>query len=141
VSLHLRRGDYREKSYYCDLHKLGYYEAAILEIKQRVPDAKFFVFSDDPPWCKEVFSGAEFCVVDCNQGKEAFLDMYLMTQCQHNIIANSTFSWWGAWLNRNSTKIVITPGEWFSGNDVHHDMDDLLPEDWLRIEHFLCTMS
>jgi hypothetical protein len=71
--------------------------------------------------------------VDFNSDKNSWMDMYLMTKCDHNIIANSSFSWWGAWLNKNPSKIVICPRKWFNDNDKNHDSIDLIPDSWVRL--------
>ena len=81
---------------------------------------KYFVFSDDIVWCKEnlnILSNAHY--IDWNNNDESWIDMYLMSQCKHNIIANSTFSWWGAWLNNNIEKVVIAPKMW--RRDTYYD--------------------
>jgi len=118
VSLHIRRGDYLNLPYYCVCDD-KYYESAITYIKAEVEDPIFYIFSNEPDWCANFMKkfGVKFKVVDWNQGVDSYQDMYLMTQCKHNIIANSTFSWWGAWLNENSQKLVIAPQKWFKTND------------------------
>lgn len=113
VSLHIRRGDYLENPIYgvCDER---YYEKAIAQIKDKVVSPKFYVFSDDTDWC-DVFMkkmDVDYQIISHNTGKDSYKDMYLMTRCKHNIIANSTFSWWGAWLHENEGKIVIAPNKW-----------------------------
>lgn len=134
VSIHVRRGDYLSNNHvYRNLNEDGFYEKAISLINERIPNAKFFVFSDDSEWCEQIFTEENSCVVDCNTGDNSYLDMFLMTQCKHNIIANSSFSWWGAWLNEHQDKIVISPKEWFATNSIENCMDDILPEDWIRI--------
>jgi hypothetical protein len=134
VSIHVRRGDFLQKPAYIDLCEAGYYGSAIAYMDKHVRDAKFFVFSDDIQWCRDTFKGEQFFLVDCNTGEDVHLDMFLMSECKHNIIANSTFSWWAAWLNGNQQKMVLTPDQWFSEGCVEHDMNDILPEQWLRIE-------
>lgn len=116
VSLHIRRGDYLKIPQYavCDEQ---YYSKAIRYVNDHVEKPKFFVFSDDPAWCQTFLKRFEidFHVVNRNFGIDSYKDMFLMTQCKHNIIANSTFSWWGAWLNNNSNKIVVCPEKWIIG--------------------------
>jgi hypothetical protein len=113
VSLHIRRGDYLKNSIYgvCDER---YYEKAIAAIKSMVDTPKFYVFSDDTEWCDGFMKkhDVDFQIICHNTGRDSYKDMYLMTRCKHNIIANSTFSWWGAWLNDNEGKIVIAPSKW-----------------------------
>jgi hypothetical protein len=133
VSIHVRRGDYvaskKTNSFHgtCDI---SYYEKAIEYIAKRVDDPHFFVFSDDIEWVKENLSipyTTEY--IDWNTGKESYRDMQLMSLCKHNIIANSTFSWWGAWLNANEGKIVVAPKRWFKAQEVN--TDDLFPKEWV----------
>ena len=115
---------------YGNICTLQYYKNAMQYMKKKVPDAKFYFFSNDSEWVRENLAGGDSVIVDCNHGKENYLDMYLMSQCSHNIIANSSFSWWGAWLNQNPDKIVISPKRWFS----HLDASDAICEDWIRID-------
>ena len=112
VSIHIRRGDYlteENQAMFGGICTEQYYEKAIAYIKDMVEDARFFVFSDDPDYAKKKYEGKEYTIVDINRGKDSFYDMYLMSQCKHNICANSTFSFWGARLNRNSGKQMIRP--------------------------------
>ena len=135
VSLHVRRGDYVSNPEYrqmfgtCDL---DYYKKAVALISTKVSDPHFFVFSDDPGWVKEnIKVNAPTTFVIHNQGTESYRDMQLMSLCKHNIIANSTFSWWGAWLNANPGRIVITPEKWFS--DDNFCSQDLVPSGWVTM--------
>lgn len=116
VSLHVRRGDYLKASKYAGLCGLDYYAQAIDEIKRRFVDATFFLFSDDIQWCRDNLQAqlglSEQIYVDWNSGTESYMDMRLMSECRHNIIANSSFSWWAAWLNLHSDRIVIAPEKW-----------------------------
>lgn len=116
VSLHVRRGDYMSKSnkrLFGGICDMDYYAKAINYMRSHVEGAHFFVFSNDIVWCKEHISpllegvGVEY--IDWNRGWDNYVDMQLMSCCRHNIIANSTFSWWGAWLNDNKQKIVVSP--------------------------------
>lgn len=129
VSIHIRRGDYLNLTNYnvCDEK---YYTDAIKAIKERVVNPVFYIFSNDIVWSTEFIKkfDVRYIIVDNNQGADSYQDMYLMTQCKHNIIANSTFSWWGAWLNDNSHKIVIAPNKWFRNNNLSAN----LPE-WILI--------
>lgn len=134
VSLHVRRGDYVQNSKTLATHgvcSLDYYQAAIQFIAERVARPKFFVFSDDIAWVKDNLKiDFTYRYVDHNQGTESYNDMRLMSLCQHHIIANSSFSWWGAWLNPNQEKIVLAPKKWFAnGNDVR----DLTSKDWVTL--------
>lgn len=145
VAVHVRRGDYNSKSYASFFGTLteAYYGEAMTQVRKRVGDPVFYFFSDDIPWCKSTFgtTGAEF--ISHNTGGDAYKDMLLMSSCQHNIIANSTFSWWGAWLNENPDKVVIAPRQWFRSNFLDkkepvyasrfYNTKDLIPAGWTRL--------
>lgn len=135
VSLHVRRGDYANNLRTNATHGLcppNYYEAAIRYIAERIEAPHFFVFSDDMEWVRCNLPIQFPCTyVDHNRGTESFNDMRLMSLCRHHIIANSTFSWWGAWLNRRTDKIVIAPRRWF--NIASFDTRDLYPEGWVLL--------
>lgn len=112
VSVHIRRGDYlsdENKAMFGNICTEAYYRKAMELIREEVPDAHFYVFSDDISYAKQHYRGEEFTVVDHNHGKDSFYDMWLMSSCKHNICANSTFSFWGARLNGNERKIMIRP--------------------------------
>lgn len=112
VSIHVRRGDYLDaenEKMFGGICTDAYYAQAVQMIKKEVPEARFYVFSDDIPYVSERYRGAEFTVVDINHGRESFYDMWLMSNCRHNICANSTFSFWGARLNGNERKIMVRP--------------------------------
>lgn len=114
VSIHIRRGDYLDavnQEMFGGICTEDYYRAAIAEIKKQVPDAHFYVFSDDQEYVKEHYKGSEYSYVDWNTGKDSFYDIYLMSCCRHNICANSTFSFWGARLNPGEDKIMIRPAK------------------------------
>lgn len=134
VSLHVRRNDFANNSRINATHglcSLEYYKAAIGYIAKRVEFPHFFVFSDDAAWVKKnlkIDFPCEF--VDQNQGKESYNDMRLMSLCQHHIIANSSFSWWGAWLNPCVEKIVVVPKQWFIKKT---NTQDLIPHSWIRL--------
>ena len=135
VSLHIRRGDYVSNNATNKVHGflgLKYYEDAISVIASKVSNPYFFVFSDDIAWAKEnleLTNNVSF--IDHNTGKNSYEDMRLMSLCQHHIIANSSFSWWGAWLGQNPNKIVLYPDRWFATND--RDISTLCPPEWLRV--------
>lgn len=118
VSLHVRRGDYVTNQATNAVHgtcNLDYYKKAIGYIKQQVDNPMFFVFSDDIDWCKQELAFIPDKVfIDCTVS--AIEDLELMKHCQHNIIANSSFSWWGAWLNQHDKKIVVAPKSWFAAD-------------------------
>lgn len=121
VALHVRRGDYLSESGLYDICNIDYYNNAIKKLNELVKaEMNYFVFSDDIVWCKKnlnILSNAHY--IDWNNNDESWIDMYLMSQCKHNIIANSTFSWWGAWLNNNIEKVVIAPKMW--RRDTYYD--------------------
>ena len=125
VSLHVRRGDYIGKEQFHPIVDKSYYEQAI----EKHSGATFLVFSDDISWCKDNLpEGPEYVFVEGNKDYE---DLYLMSKCAHNIIANSSFSWWGAWLNENKDKQVTAPSVWFGPALLpSHDLKDLLPDEW-----------
>lgn len=133
VSVHIRRGDYLTKISQEILGTLpiSYYQQAIEVIKSKISNSTFYFFSDDIDWAKSNFQIPNAIFVSNSLTKNHFEDLYLMTQCQHNIIANSSFSWWGAWLNDNPNKIVIAPERWF--NKGPKDTQDLIPEGWIKI--------
>ena len=135
VSIHIRRGDYvfdeKTNKYhgFCDL---DYYLKAVVLIAKKVKNPQFFVFSDDPIWVKQnLHLKFPYLYVDHNTGKKDYEDMRLMSECKHNIIANSSFSWWGAWLNKNKDKIVIAPKKWFRESSIN--TKDLIPKSWIKI--------
>lgn len=112
VSVHIRRGDYlnaENAAMFGNICTDAYYASAMESIKQEVPDAHFYLFSDDVPYVKKKFSDKNYTIVDINHGQDSFYDMWLMSNCKHNICANSTFSFWGARLNPNDDKIIIRP--------------------------------
>lgn len=132
VSLHVRRGDYANNPKTLAVHglcSLDYYHAAVKFVSERADSPKFFIFSDDIPWAMENLKlSGEF--IGHNHGEESYKDMQLMSLCRHHIIANSSFSWWGAWLNPEPQKIVIAPAKWFADGRA---VDDLIPENWVRL--------
>ena len=136
VSIHVRRGDYVQNAAANTFHGLApidYYSRAIKHIEKSVVEPHFFVFSDDLEWCKtELPLPQNTTYVEGNAGEKAFEDIRLMKHCKHNIIANSSFSWWGAWLNQNPTKIVVAPKIWFQNAQANSETD-IVPAEWKRI--------
>jgi len=123
ISLHVRRGDYLNNTqYHTNLMETEYYTKAI----EFLNADSVLVFSDDPMWAREAFPS--YTIVE----EEDYLELYLMSLCNDNIIANSSFSWWGAWLNKNPDKRVVAPIEWF-GPDHHFTTKDLIPSTWTRL--------
>jgi len=133
VSLHVRRGDYVTNPNASKFHGtkgMDYYSQALEKITSKYKDIEIFVFSDDPEWCKQNLK-FEFPTTYVEGNKKGYEDMRLMMNCKHNIIANSSFSWWAAWLNQNPEKIVVGPKKWF--NDPSVNTDDVLPKTWIQI--------
>lgn len=127
VSIHVRRGDYISLPNHHHNLSIAYYLNAINYFK----GFEFLVFSDDIQWCKENFKGNNFTFVENTSDVE---DLYLMSNCSHNIIANSTFSWWGAWLNKNTDKKVVYPSKWFGPVYKDFKTSDLFPDEWICLE-------
>lgn len=134
VSLHVRRGDYVTNPAAAKMHGLcspAYYERAVNTIAQRVVQPHFFVFSDDMPWVRNHLRlPGEVTYVDHNGPATAFQDLRLMSLCSHHVVANSSFSWWGAWLSGREDGCVIAPAAWFA--DARNTAD-LTPEHWIRL--------
>jgi hypothetical protein len=136
VSLHVRRGDYLKPHVaptFTEICTPAYYSKAIEYISHKVKQPLFFVFSDDIQWVKENLPLDNAVYVNWNIRSNSFRDMQLMSLCKHHIIANSTFSWWGAWLNRQDCKTVICPARWAYGFPAGFE-DKLFPPEWHRIE-------
>jgi len=136
VSIHIRRGDYVSNAKSMNIYAQNsseYYEKAINHIRQQVENPVFFVFSDDPEEAKKIISTPGTTFIDWNNGQNSYLDMQLMSLCKHNIIANSSFSWWGAWLNKSAEKVVIAPANWFNDENKNSQTIDLIPEKWIRM--------
>lgn len=125
VSIHVRRGNYKNLSNYHNLLSPDYYYEALKEFKNH----NIFIFSDDIGYCKNIFNNYECTYI---QNDFDLYDLYLMSLCNHNIIANSTFSWWGAWLNQNKNKKVIAPSLWF-GPESNCNSKDIIPNNWIKI--------
>lgn len=121
-AIHVRRGDYVDLAYYHQI-KMDYYENSMRKISQTTGIVNFVIFSDDIAWCKENFTNTEYQYTFM-EGNTDFEDLILMSYCRHQIIANSSFSWWGAFLNPNPDKIVIFPDKWF-GEVANLDATDL----------------
>lgn len=136
VSLHIRRGDYlKNNEVYGGNCTQAYYEKAIAVIKEKFPKAVFYVFSNDENWTEswcmeqEKKQQSRFVAVTGAPEEMGYLDMYLMSRCKHHIIANSSFSWWGAWLNDSKEKCVIAPARWFNNQDCR----DIYTDEMIRV--------
>jgi len=124
VSVHIRRGDYLKYSdFHANIGKSKYYQEAM----ENFPDSRFVFISDDIDWCKETFGGKDNVFID---KQDDVLDLYLMSKITNNIIANSSFSWWGAWLNQNENKKVVAPKVWYGPKNQHLSREDVTPEEW-----------
>lgn len=132
VAVHVRRGDYLASGSFAACTP-EYYRTAVSALHSRLDsDLTCFVFSNDPGWTRDNLDlGQETVIVDINDEKTGHFDMHLQSLCAHNVIANSTFSWWGAWLNPNPDKIVVAPKNWF--NDPKLSNPDLIPDGWTRL--------
>lgn len=130
VFIHVRRGDYLKPQNIAahGLLPLEYYSTAMAIVRRQIPDLHFYAFSDDPEWCLNNLPDATVLPTP-----NADVDLYLMRHCQHGIIANSSFSWWAAWLGPDSTGMVIAPSKWFGPANQHFDTKDLLPIRWLKV--------
>lgn len=127
VSMHLRRGDYLKWPNHHPVLDVSYFRKAAEQFPQ---NSLFVVFSDDPKWCKENFPEGDYIFIE---GQEDYEDLCLMSMCDHNCIANSTFSWWGAWLNKNPDKIVVAPEKWFGPAYAHFKTADLYCPGWIKV--------
>jgi hypothetical protein len=137
ICIHVRRGDFLKEKI-SKVHQVlsaEYYKNAIKIINDKVSSPEYFVFSDDPEYCEKLFSveQGKFNIVKNNKGDESWKDMYLMSLCKHHIIANSSFSWWGAWLSKNENQIVIAPENWLHGERNTSFSEKMVPESWIKI--------
>lgn len=132
VTIHVRRGDYLNIPLYKNICSLDYYKRAIFEAKRKVQDPVFFIFSNDQNWCREnfneLFDDGESYIVNINTGKNSYRDMQLMSLARCNILANSSFSWWGAYLNQRTDQIVFAPSKW-----VNMPCSDVYCNNWILI--------
>lgn len=127
LSIHIRRSDYVHQEQHHPLQTLQYYKDSYDNIND--DNIKVKIFSDDISWCKD---NIKFNNVTYVEGQDNLSDLYTMSLCKHNIIANSSFSWWGAYLNKNSNKLVIGPSRWF-GPNLPLNTKDIIPESWITI--------
>lgn len=131
ISIHIRRGDYLKSK---DLKPLpiDYYREAIKISRKKINKPKFFVFSDDQEWVRKNLE-IEDAVYPSQNIENPENDLIMMSQAKHNIIANSTFSWWGGYLNKFEDKIIIAPNDWFTSKKRNNYISDLLPQKWIKI--------
>jgi hypothetical protein len=130
VCVHVRRGDYLLPAHfgYHGLCSAGYYQRALRLIRQRVANPQFFVFSDDWSWCREHLADEDTVIVDANKPDAGSDELRLMAACRHHVIANSSLSWWAAWLATSGGQIVVAPTPWFTHRPR---TPDLFPADWI----------
>lgn len=134
IAIHIRRGDFSNPivNDYHGILEATYYQHAITKMNAQINDPRFYVFSDDPSWVEQNLSfTSPVEMISSKYTTSSIEDFYLISQCRHQIIANSTFSWWAAWLNPNPDKIVIAPKKWF--NNAPYDTKDLIPESWITL--------
>lgn len=134
VAVHIRGGDYNfagNVNIYGNICNADYYKRAFIYIERIIGEANYYLFTNDFVWANQLISyeGRQIKIVDWNSEENGWVDMYLMSICKHNIIANSSFSWWAAWLNQNKEKTVIAPDRWQNGTDLK----DIVPDEWIKI--------
>ncbi len=131
VAVHVRRGDYLVPDIYeaFGLCELPYYSSAFALLRERIAKPTFFIFSDDPHWCRSNFTGADFIMVSAD-ASSVHDDLILMAHCRHHIIANSSLSWWGAWLGSREGSIAVAPVPWYTQSPHARD---LIPDHWIRL--------
>lgn len=136
VSIHIRRGDYitdTDANRMMGVLPLSYYSNAIAHINSIIPNAQFYIFSDDLNWAADNLKiDRPVIIVDVANGEKDYLELDMMSKCRHNIIANSTFSWWAALLNKNADKIVVGPKNWVAVPEINAGIDVLFPE-WIKV--------
>jgi len=130
VSVHIRRTDYVSNPVHFQLNR-RYYLESIRRIRLKIKEPNFYIFSDDIHWAKNNLNLESKTVYVSELGFQDYQEMQIMSRCNHNIIANSSFSWWGAWLNSNPKKIVVAPKMWFS--EIFVNLEDRLPKNWISI--------
>lgn len=135
VSLHIRHGDYLSAKFsdFYEPASIEYYHRAIKKITQKIKNPIFFIFSDTIEWAKKNLKINYPTIFVSNPAIKDYEELILMSQCKHNIIANSTFSWWGAWLNQNPNKIIIAPAKWFKIKNKRYDDKKIYPSQWIKI--------
>ena len=127
-SIHVRHGDYLKLNRIHHVQDLNYFNSSIDYMKNQGVK-KFLIFSDNITWCKQNFTSDEFHFIE---DEKDYIELFLQSKCTHNIISNSSFSWWGAWLNKNKDKKVIAPKIWFTG-EKNKEAKDIIPKSWIKI--------
>ena len=138
ISVHVRRGDYVKygaANMFSGICDLSYYQRAIKYFQDNTAKPKFYFFSEDPDWIQENLLAVELdgTMISGNSDENSWKDMCLMSRCKHHIVANSSFSWWGAWLNPDVQKKVIAPVKWFNTDDVYYEPNEVVPSQWMRM--------
>lgn len=128
TSIHVRRGDYLNYPDIHDVKSQEYFKKAISILKDKC--SKFIIQSDDIAWCKSIFIGDEFIFIE---NEKDYIELHIMSTCKNNIISNSSFSWWGAWINNNPNQIVIAPEKWFGPQNHQHSEKDIIPDNWIKL--------
>ena len=134
IAMHFRRGDYTDATTaaYHGICEPAYYDAAAAYMLTQHPQAKFYIFTNDPAWVKDNLpAGISYEIVSGKLSHTQYEDLFLMSHCRHQVIANSSFSWWAAWLNRHKGKQVVAPARWFAIDSL--SAKDLVPASWHRI--------
>ena len=126
TSIHVRRGDYVKHPNHHPVQTIEYYNKSVEMVGK---DTTIVVFSDDIEWCKKNFNIDNIIYIE---DEKDYIELYLMSLCDNNIISNSSFSWWGAWLNTNENKKVIAPNKWF-GSAINENTNDIIPKGWIKI--------
>lgn len=138
ASVHIRRGDYlADKNYLGKFYKcpVEYFKRSMDLLRDQFSNIHFYIFSDDIEWAKNAFNdNPSFLFVENKGYLKDHEEIMLMSLCNHHVISNSTYSWWGAWLGSYSSKLVLTPCKWFSDRILHSQSSDLIPSNWLKIE-------
>jgi hypothetical protein len=134
VAVHVRRGDYvslKQAAHFHGLCDMDYYRAAMATLNQKYSGLKYFVFSDDITWCRSQFGNTgQISFIEDESDKRSSQDLFIMSACRHQVIANSSYSWWAAWL-KDSSGDVIAPKNWFSDPSIN--TSDLYPGKWIRL--------
>jgi hypothetical protein len=133
VSVHVRRSDYLYpiNSFTLGNLTMAYYEKCVQMVDDRLKSPHFFIFSDDPEWVTRNFDLGHPTTIVSNKESRNYEDLALISSCKHNIVSNSTFSWWGAWLNQNPAKLVLAPDPWYASSIIKSS--DIVPDDWIRV--------
>lgn len=127
IALHVRRGDYLKFPDHHPVQNIEYYKNGISFIKEKKEIENILVFSDDIEWCKKNLQFENFIFIE---NEKDYIELFLMSRCSNNIISNSSFSWWGAWLNNSAEKVVVAPKKWFE-KKINHKTTDIIPENWI----------